>query len=81
MIEVRPNRVRVSLPSFENRNRSSFRNVVFSSILTSGRWAKFRNLVILNIFKHALSGTIIKLEMIIFLHKSNQQTNFLTSRD
>jgi hypothetical protein len=37
------NRVCVSLRSPENENRSSFRNVVFSSILNSGRWAKSRN--------------------------------------
>jgi hypothetical protein len=42
-----PNRVGVSFPSPEDGNRSSFRNVVFSSIQNSGRWTTSRNSVIL----------------------------------
>jgi hypothetical protein len=38
------NRRGISLPSHEEGNRFSFRNVVFfSSIYNSGPWAKFRN--------------------------------------
>jgi hypothetical protein len=43
------NRVGFSLPSPEDGNRSSFRNIAFSSIYNSGRWTKPRNLVILRV--------------------------------
>jgi hypothetical protein len=42
-----PNRVGVSLPSPEDSKRSSFRNVVLSSIYNSGRWTKSRNQVVI----------------------------------
>jgi hypothetical protein len=35
-------------PSPEDGNRSSFRNVVFSSLYNTGRWKKSKNLVFLN---------------------------------
>jgi hypothetical protein len=38
----------VSVPSPENGNRSSFRNVVFSSFYNTGRWTKSKNPVILS---------------------------------
>jgi hypothetical protein len=41
------NRVGVSLPSPEDRNRSSVRNVVFSNIYNSRRWTKSRNAAVL----------------------------------
>jgi hypothetical protein len=44
-----PNRVGVSLPSPEEGNRSSSRNVVFPSTYDFGRWEKSRNPVILSI--------------------------------
>jgi hypothetical protein len=47
-----PNWVDVCLPSHEARNRSSFRNVVLSSISNSGRWTKSSNPMILNIIHH-----------------------------
>jgi hypothetical protein len=43
-----PNRVGISLPSPKDRNRSSFRNGVFSSIWNSRRWLEPRNPVILS---------------------------------
>jgi hypothetical protein len=47
-----PNRVDVSLPSPEDGNRSSFRNVVFSCTWNTGRWTKSRNPLILSVVHH-----------------------------
>jgi hypothetical protein len=47
-LSKRPNRVGDSFPSPEDGNRSSFLNVVFSSIYSSERWTKYRNPGILN---------------------------------
>jgi hypothetical protein len=41
-----PNRVGVSLPSPEDRNRPSFRSVLFSGFQNTGRWTKSLNPVI-----------------------------------
>jgi hypothetical protein len=43
-----PNRVSVSLPPTADRNRSGFRNVVFSSISNSRQWKKTINPVIVS---------------------------------
>jgi hypothetical protein len=47
-----PNGVGVSFASPEEENRSSFRNVVFSSIQNSGPWTTPRNPVILGVTHH-----------------------------
>jgi hypothetical protein len=55
-----PNRVCVYLPSREDENRPSFRNVLFSNIQNSGQWTKFRNPVILGVThnRHPSDSTI-----------------------
>jgi hypothetical protein len=58
------NRVGFSVPSPENGNRSSFRNVTISSVYNSGRWAKSIGLVIVFI-EHFETGRYYNLQYII----------------
>jgi hypothetical protein len=51
-LSVGPNRVRVSPPSPEVGNRSSFRNVVFSSVLKYRTMNKVQASVILIVVHH-----------------------------
>jgi hypothetical protein len=51
-----PNR-EVFLPSPEDGNRSSFRNILFPSILHSGRWTKSTNPAIQNVIKWNLDSS------------------------
>jgi hypothetical protein len=48
----RPNRVRVSLLSAEDGNRSRFETLCFLIVYNSGRWAKSINPLILNVIHH-----------------------------
>jgi hypothetical protein len=45
-----PTRIHVSLPSPEDGNTYSFRNVVFTVIYSSGRWIQSRNPVVLSVY-------------------------------
>jgi hypothetical protein len=70
-----PNLVGVFPPPPDDGNRSSFRNVVFSSFYSTGRWKKSKNPVILTDIHHHQNS----LEFICFVGFS-QQTNKRTQK-
>jgi hypothetical protein len=51
-LSKRPNRVGVVVPSPEDGNRSSFRNVVFSGFYNTGQWTTSKTPVILSVIQH-----------------------------
>jgi hypothetical protein len=70
------NRVGVSLPVPEDGNRSSFRNVVLSSIQNSGRWTTSRNAACLSCFWHASTSIRGRLFMSAWIRDGSRFKRF-----